>query len=144
MPKRKGKSLGPRKSVTVPPLPTPPPPPPPVEVSSAEDDDDDDVVMEEKEDIPEKDPPKGMEKHSTPRQVPLPAVEVEASGSGGSQKSLKRDYHKAELTTEQEVELMEWYREQECLYDKRDKNSMNTKYKDVLKEEQAKKMGITG
>lgn len=80
---------------------------------------------------------------------PVEEVEVEdvtacSQGSGGSQRSGKRDYHKAELSVDQEGELMEWFKENECLYDRRHRDNMNTKHKNVLKQEQAAKMNITG
>lgn len=55
-----------------------------------------------------------------------------------------RKYNKAELTTQQEVDLLEWYRENECLYNRKHEFGMNNKHKRVLKREQAEKMGITG
>lgn len=67
-----------------------------------------------------------------------------SQGSSTSQKSSKREYHKAELSIEQEVELMEWYREQECLYNKKHRDNLNTKHKNLIKSEQAEKMKITG
>ena len=76
-------------------------------------------------------------------------AQADLSSSGGSLPSLteaplKRDYVKSDLSLEQEGELLDWYRDHTCLYDKTDRQSHNTKYKDLLKREQAEKMGITG
>ena len=69
----------------------------------------------------------------------LPSLTSEACGASG-----KRDYFKSDLSSDQEAQLIEWWRENPCLYDKTHKESHNTKYKELLKREVAQKMGITG
>ena len=57
-------------------------------------------------------------------------------------KKQKRAYRKHGLSLDQQAEVIEWFKSKPCLYDKADKQSMNTKYKELLKREQAQKMGI--
>ena len=90
----------------------------------------------------------------TPTSTPTPGTsrtgDRSDTGSGSSRSASassekrKRQYNKAELTKAQETELMEWYRENDVLYNRRHEHSNNSRHKDLLKAEQAEKMGITG
>ena len=59
-------------------------------------------------------------------------------------KSKARGYVKSRLTHQQEVQLMEWYKENPVLYDKGHSQSYNGNHKTLLKNEMAEKMKITG
>ena len=88
--------------------------------------------------------PKPPQKENVPNIQPQ-----DLSSSGGSLPSLaevpmKRDYIKSDLTSEQEGQILDWWRENTCLYDKTHRQSHNTKYKELLKRELAEKMGING
>ena len=58
--------------------------------------------------------------------------------------STKRKYIKSSLTDEQEAELVEFIKENPCLYSRKHKLGMNAKHKELLKRNQAQKMGIKG
>ena len=62
--------------------------------------------------------------------------------SAPTEQKKKRGYKKHGLNLDQQAEVLEWFKSKPCLYDKSDRESMNTKYKELLKREQAEKMGI--
>ena len=78
----------------------------------------------------------------TPENVSPDNPRDEPCTSAPTEAKKKRVYKKHGLSLDQQAEVLEWFKSKPCLYDKADKQSMNTKYKELLKREQAQKMGI--
>ena len=127
----------------------------PEEVSSDVDDKTKDPDFEDtlqKLTVPSPPPPSTPISSQTSTTTPKSSQKSQKSSSQSQKSSsqsqkpqkTKRDYVKSELTTEQDDELLEFYKNNECLYNKNHKYGMNAKHKNFLKEEQAEKMGITG
>lgn len=63
--------------------------------------------------------------------------------AGGPRKKFKRD-EPCQLTTEQEVELVSWFQENRCLYDKSLREYRETEKKKKIYEDKAHELGLTG